>query len=470
MDAELVVSSRARKILIWLVAGSFFMEMLDGTILNNAVPTLAVYFGRSPFRMQMVLVAYLLTAALFIPISGWMADRFGTKKVFFSAISLFTTGSFLCAMAPTFEMLIVFRILQGLGGAMMVPVGRLIVLKTHPRSELVQAMSIITIPALVGPLVGPTLGGLILKFWNWHWLFLINIPVGVVAAILTYFYLPDIKREKSVPFDWIGFYLFGGATVLISLAVDGAGELHLRFNIVLLFLVLGLAHLVGYWFFSHYAAYPLFSPNLFRIRCFSIGVAGNLFARLANGAIPFLIPLLLQVSFGYTPLAAGLTMIPLSLAAISAKAFVRFLPSRMGYRRFLLINTCLLGIMIGSFVFVTKETPYVFLLIHLCLLGTVNSMQFTAMNALALYDLTTDLESSGNSILSVVIQVATSMGVASAATLLVFYTHGMNIDLHANMLSAFHKTFFTVGSIAFVAAFIFLGVPGTKGKLPTEDV
>ncbi len=450
-------------LLLWLVASSFFMQMLDGTVLNNALPKIAEAFDRSPIAMQLPVIAYLLTVALLIPISGWMADRFGTRKVFFAAIVLFTLGSLLCAVAMSFTQLVVFRVVQGLGGALMVPVGRLIVIRVAPKHELIASLNFISIPALIGPLIGPTLGGLLLEYADWRWIFLINIPVGVLGACLTLKIVPELYGGRRA-FDWYGFMLFGSATILISLTVEGMGEWRFPLFVVLLCGTTGLACLTAFGFLSRCLKDPLFSPRLFSIRSFSVGIAGNLCARLANGTIPYLMPLMLQVAFGYSPIVAGLTLIPLTLAAFLGKELVEPLLRRFGFRRFLFWNTILLGLSIFSFGFVSPSIPPTLLWLMLGLLGTVNAMQFTSMNVLTLYDLPDDLKSDGNGLLSIVIQIATSMGVTLASTLMFFFANHRAAGTYTSTVSMFQQTFFAMGLVAILAATLFIAVP--KNKTP----
>lgn len=411
--------------------------------------------------MQAPVIAYLLTVALLIPISGWLADRFGTRKVFFTAILLFTLGSLFCALAMSFPQLVVFRIVQGVGGAMMVPVGRLVVIKRAPKKELIASLNFITIPGLIGPLVGPTLSGFLLEYANWRWIFLINVPVGIVGACFALKVVPELYGVWR-RFDGLGFLLFGASTILISLAVDGMGEWHFPWLAILLCASIGVASLAGFVVSCHRSEQPLFCPRLFSIRNFSVGITGNLFARLANGTIPYMMPLLLQVAFGYSPVVTGLTMIPLALASFLGKNLVERFLKRFGFRYFLFGNTMLLGILIFSFGFVSPSIPGPLLWLLLALLGTVNSMQFTSMNVLTLYDLPDELKSDGNSLLSIVMQVASSMGVAIAATLMAFFAAHQAIEMHSSSLPIFHKTFFITGLIAMAAAMIFLAVPKEK--------
>ncbi len=303
----------------WLIAVAFFMQSLDATIVNTALPRMAADLGENPLRMQGVVIAYLLTVALLIPASGWISDRFGSRRVFFTAIALFTFGSLLCALAPSLNLLIAARVIQGLGGSLMLPVGRLVILRVYPRSELVRILSFITIPGLIGPLAGPALGGWLVEAVSWHWIFLINLPVGILGCLATRRLLPDLRSPLPQRFDGLGFLLFGTSMILISVALEGLGELHLPHVRVVLLLMGGMACMVAYWLRALHHDQPLFSAELFRIRSFAVGIFGNLFARLGSGALPFLIPLLFQVGLGYSPTQAGLLMMPLALSAMLAK-------------------------------------------------------------------------------------------------------------------------------------------------------
>lgn len=230
MPDKPVLDPKTAKILPWVVAIAFFMQMLDSTILNTALPAMAHDLGTNPLRMQSVIISYMLTVALVIPASGWLADKFGIKQIFLFAIALFTLGSLACALSPSLNIIVGCRILQGIGGALMVPVGRLVVLRAYPREQLVSVLSFITIPGLVGPLIGPTLGGFLVQYASWHWIFLINIPVGIIGILATLKYMPYLTRGGDLhPFDTVGFLLFGTFMLTITLGLQGIGELHLAY-------------------------------------------------------------------------------------------------------------------------------------------------------------------------------------------------------------------------------------------------
>ena len=338
-----------QRFLPWLVAVGFFMQALDSTILNTALPRMAADLHESPLRMQSVVIAYMLTVALLIPVSGWLADRFGTRRVYLGAIILFTLGSLACAMSNHLGLLVAARVLQGIGGALLLPVGRLAILKTFPRDQLLRALAFVTMPGLIGPLIGPSLGGWLVEVASWHWIFLINIPVGLAGALATARLMPDLRGAPGLRFDMAGFALFGGGMVMVSIALQGLGERALGFAASMVLLFAGLACLAGYWLYAARAEQPLFRLSLFGIRTFAVGLLGNLFARLGSGAMPFLTPLFLQVGLGYSPSVAGMSMIPSALGAIFAKTFAERLINRFGYRGVLVVNTLVLGCMIAGF-------------------------------------------------------------------------------------------------------------------------
>ncbi|CAJ1776428.1 putative transport protein HsrA [Aeromonas salmonicida] len=343
-DSTHMVTPAQRK---WLAAVGFFMQTLDGTILNTALPSMAETLGESPLQMQSVIIAYMLTVALLIPASGWLADRFGTRRIYLAAILLFTLGSLACAAANTLPMLVAARVLQGIGGALLMPVGRLAVLRVYSKHELLRVMSFVTIPGLVGPLIGPALGGWLVEVASWHWVFLINLPVGILGFIASWHFMPDL-RQGTAKFDWQGFVLFSAGMVLVSVGLQGLGEHSISTGWALFALLFGLAAMASYWLYAANAEQPLFSLALFKTSTFAIGVWGNLFARLGSGAMPFLTPLFLQLGLGFSPSKAGMTMIPTVLGAMLTKTLVNKLIPRIGYRRILIGNTLALGVMIAN--------------------------------------------------------------------------------------------------------------------------
>jgi len=462
-------SPPSQRSLLWLVAVGFFMQTLDSTIVNTALPSMARDLGESPLRMQAVVIAYALTMAIVIPASGWIADRLGLRRAYFMAIAVFALGSLGCALASSMNVLVLARVVQGVGGAMLLPLGRLAVLRAFPREQFLKAMSFVAVPGLIGPLIGPTLGGWLSEAASLHWIFLINIPIGFAGAIATLRYMQEDRPREAVPFDFAGYALVAMGMVSISISLEGLSGLGLQRAAMLVLLVFGLASLCAYWLHAARTPRPLFSPALFRVRTYTIGVLGNLFARLGISSMPFLVPLLLQVSLGFSPLEAGMTMIPLAFAALMMKRFIAQIVTRRGYRNVLVINTLLVGMMIASFALVSPEQPVWLRTVQLFFLGAVNSVQFTAMNTVALKDLDHATASSGTSLLSVVQMLAMSLGVATGAALLSTFETAFADAAQANALQAFQATFVCVGLITCASAWIFWQLSPEIRSTKTEE-
>ncbi len=439
--------------LLWLVSLAIFMQMLDGTIVNTALPAMARSLGESPLQMQSVVFSYALAVAMFIPASGWIADRFGTRRTFLFAIVVFTAGSLACSASQQLGQLVAARVLQGIGGAMLLPVGRLAVLRSVPRDEFLRALSFIAIPALIGPLVGPTLGGWLVEIATWHWVFLINLPIGVIGFVAALKIMPDHYGEQRTRFDVSGYLMLAFGMVALSLALDGISELGLRHAFVMLLAIGGLAALIGYWLHAVNAPAPIFPTALFKVASYRIGILGNLFARIGAGSMPFLIPLLLQVGLGMSPMNAGLMMVPVAAAGMAAKRGAVALVTRFGYRRVLMVNTVLVGLMMASFMLVTPGQPLAWRLLQLAVFGAVNSLQFTVMNSVTLRDLDRALASPGNSLLSMVMMLATGFGAAAAGSLLAAFSD--HLGGAANATAALHATFVCVGAITLTSTLIF---------------
>ncbi|KRG65341.1 MFS transporter [Stenotrophomonas humi] len=452
-------ASNTHKPLLWLVSLAIFMQMLDSTIVNTALPAMARSLGESPLQMQSVVFSYALAVASFIPASGWIADRFGTRRTFFAAIILFTLGSLACALSPTLQWLVASRVLQGIGGAMLLPVGRLAVMRTVPRDQFLAAMSFIAIPALIGPLLGPTLGGWLVEVASWHWIFLINLPIGVIGLIAAVRIMPDHYAQRKHRFDLAGYLMLAFGMVALSLALDGVSAIGSAQALVILLAVIGIAALVGYWLHAANSREPLFSLSLFHIASFRIGILGNLFSRIGSGAMPLLIPLLLQVGMGMSPMTAGMMMIPVALAGMVAKRAAVSLVMRFGYRRILMINTVCVGLAMASFALINAHQPLWLQLVQLAIFGAVNSMQFTVMNTVTLRDLDMEQASSGNSLLSMVMMLATGFGAATAGSLLA--TFGTHIVGHG-ATAALHATFVCVGAITLSSTLVFWQLPESR--------
>jgi EmrB/QacA subfamily drug resistance transporter len=444
---------RSNSVLLWLVALGFFMQTLDATIVNTALPAMALALGESPLRMQSVIVAYSLTMALVIPASGWVADRFGTRRVYLTAIALFVLGSLLCAIASSLNQLVLARVVQGCGGALLLPVGRLAVLRAFPREQFLKAMSFVTLPGLVGPLIGPTLGGWMVEYASWHWIFLVNVPVGILGLLATLRHMRDAAPIINRRFDGLGYALLAFAMVAVSLALEGHSLLGVLGAAALL--LAGAASLLVYWWHARRRPEPLFAPALFQVRSLRIGLLGNLFSRLGGSCIPFLIPLVLQVCLGFSPMEAGMMMLPTVLASMTVKRVASVLIERWGYRRTLIANTVLLAMMIASFALVAPDQPQWLRILQLLVFGATNSMQFTAMNTVTLKDLEASHASSGTSLLSMVQMLAMGLGVGIAGAVLAGF-HGLWGQARPEaVLHAFQATFVCMGVLTLCSAAIF---------------
>lgn len=448
---------------LWIVAFGFFMQALDTTIVNMALPSMARSLGESPLHMHMVIVSYVLTVAIMLPASGWLADRVGVRNVFFCAIVIFTAGSLLCARAVTLDGLIAARVVQGLGGAMMVPVGRLTVMKIVPRSQYMAAMTFVTLPGQIGPLLGPALGGLLVEYASWHWIFLINLPVGILGAIATLWLMPNYTLQTR-RFDAVGFVLLAVGMAALTLALDGHRGMGLSTALTALLAVIGALALIIYLWHARRSPRALFSLTLFNTRTFSLGLSSSLCARIGSGMLPFMTPVFLQIGLGFSPFHAGLMMIPMVLGSMSMKRIVVQVVNRFGYRRVLVFATLGLALNCVLLMGVGLMGWYPLLPVVLFCLGMVNAMRFSSMNTLTLKDLPDQLASSGNSLLSMVMQLSMSLGVTIAGLILgVFSARHVTAD-GGTAHSVFFFTWLAVALIVALPALLFTRVPDDSGK------
>jgi EmrB/QacA subfamily drug resistance transporter len=450
-------------LLPWLVAVAFFMESLDTTILNTAVPAIADALKVAPLSMKSVLASYTLSLAVFIPISGWMADRFGTRRVFAFAIGLFTLGSFLCAISTSVPLLVACRILQGCGGAMMVPVGRLTLVRTFAKSELVRAMSFVAIPGLIGPMLGPVAGGLIVGYFHWRVIFFVNIPIGLLGLYMVYLHLPDYREEHPNPLDWVGLLLFGSGIGLLSYVLEVFGEHTLSAAEILGMLALSAVLLASYGFRAVRTKFPLLRLSLFRIRTFRASVSGSFFTRLGIGGIPFLFPLLYQVGLGYTPIQSGMLMMPQAIAAMSLKLTMPTILARVGYRGVLISNTLILGLLIILFATIGAGTPVWLIVIQAFSFGFFTSLQYTSMNTLVYADINAEQTSSASTIASTMQQMSISFGVACASLATAFFVPDRSHSSAPEIIHGIHRAFVVLGALTIFSTIIFRGLKSGDG-------
>lgn len=443
---------------LWIVAFGFFMQALDTTIVNTALPGMAISLGVSPLEMHSVVVAYLLTVAVMLPASGWLADRVGVPNVFFIAILLFTFGSLCCTGASTLNELVLARIVQGIGGAMMVPVGRLTVMKIVPRSQYMAAMAMVTIPGQVGPLLGPALGGILVEYASWHWIFLINVPVGIIGAIITLKMMPN-HSQQTRRFDVVGFLLLALSMAALTLALEG-----LRGWPLVVLVSSGIGSLLLYLRHAYANPAALFTLSLFNTRTYSIGLLGSLSGRIGSGMLPFMTPVFLQIGLGFSPFHAGLMMIPMVVGSMGMKRIVVQVVNDFGYRRVLVASTLALALLCLLFIGSAMLGWYGLLPILLFFQGMINAMRFSSMNTLTLKDLPDTLASSGNSLLSMVMQLAMSIGVSIAGLLLGMFGPAAGTSDGGVLANMFIYTYSCMALIIALPALVFLRVPTDSTK------
>jgi len=448
---------------LWIVAFGFFMQSLDTTIVNTALPSMAASLGESPLHMHMVVVSYVLTVAVMLPASGWLADRVGVRNIFCVAIVLFTAGSLFCALAATLDQLILARVLQGFGGAMMVPVGRLTVMKIVPRTHYMAAMTFVTLPGQVGPLLGPALGGMLVEYASWHWIFLINLPVGIIGAIATLSLMPNYTLQTR-RFDFAGFVLLAGGMATLTLALDGSRGLGLTLWQLGGLVAVGAAAILFYLLHARGNDRALFNLRLFRTRSFSLGLAGSFAGRIGSGMLPFMTPVFLQIGLGFSPFHAGLMMIPMVLGSMGMKRIVVQVVNRFGYRHVLVAST--IGLALVSLLFMATALLgwYYLLPVVLFIQGMINSMRFSSMNTLTLKDLPDELASGGNSMLSMIMQLSMSIGVSVAGLLLGLFGQ-QHLSADSGMAhEVFLYTYLTMAVIIALPAALFARVPNDASQ------
>lgn len=403
------------KLLPLIVACALFMENTDSTVIATSLPVIAQSLGEDPIALKLALTSYLVSLAVFIPISGWMADRYGARTIFRAALGVFMVGSVLCALSNSLGAFVGARFIQGMGGAMMVPVGRLVILRSVQKSELVSALAYLTVPALVGPVVGPPLGGFITTYFDWRWIFFINIPIGLIGIVLASLFFEDVREEDVAPLDIRGFVLssFGFASLMLGLATGGR---HLVPEAVSYACVAaGIAALAGYWFHSRRVAHPVLNLALLKIPTYRIGVIGGSIFRTGIGAVPFLLPLMLQLGFGLDALQSGLITFVSAAGALLMKTLAKTILARFGFRRVLTVNAVVGAAFLAASGLFTPLTPHWLMLCVLLVGGCFRSLQFTGINALSYADVSNKEMSSATSLSSVAQQLSLSIGVTIGA-------------------------------------------------------
>lgn len=455
-----------------IVACALFMENMDSTVVATALPAIARSIGEDPLRLNLAITSYLLSLGIFIPLSGWMADRYGARNIFCSAIVVFMLGSLACALSGSLATLILARMLQGMGGAMMVPVGRLVILRTVPKADLVNAMAWLTVPALVGPVIGPPLGGFIATYSSWHWIFLINIPIGLLGLALAWRKIDNISEERRERFDVEGFALVAVGLAATMFGFENIGRGILSPLVIAILLVGGLALLMVYTRYALRHPAPIIDLSLLRVQTFRATVTGGFLFRMGIGALPFLTPMMLQLGFGLSPFKSGMITFAGAAGAIVMKFTAGPILRRFGYRNVLIINTGVCALFMASYGFFGPQTPHLVIISTLLIGGFFRSLQFTSLNTLAYADIDQHVMSRATTLSSVGQQLSLSFGVGLGA-----------LALHLTLL--FHKSaalgaadfapaYFLIAIVSSLSLLSFLPLPdnagqSVSGRIEVED-
>jgi EmrB/QacA subfamily drug resistance transporter len=451
----------AKRIVPLIVAVALFMENMDSTVIATSLPAIAADIGTSPLALKLAVTSYLLSLAVFIPVSGWTADRFGARTVFRGAIAVFMLGSIGCALSGTLTQFVAARIVEGMGGAMMTPVARLILVRSVDRRELINAMVWVTLPALIGPLIGPALGGFITTYISWHWIFLINIPIGIVGIVLATIFIEDVRAETPDPFDPIGALLAG---LGIGGLVFGGSLLGLNFlpaGVVIALIVGGAIATYAYVLHARRTPAPVLDLSLLKIPTMHATIVGGFIYRSGIGAMPFLLPLLLQLGFGLTAFQSGLITLSNVVGAMGMKTAVPFILRHFGFRRVLMVNALVSAALVAACATFTPGVSFAWIVGVLIISGFFRSLEFTSLNTIAYADIDNRRMSRATSLVAVAQQVSISVGVAVGALAvdLTLWVRGHSVITAAD----FQPAFIAIGVIAGCAFFVFIRMPPEAG-------
>ncbi|MFL9907014.1 MFS transporter [Paraburkholderia sp. RL17-337-BIB-A] len=450
-------------LIVMLVAAAFFMENLDGTIIATALPQMAHSFGVHPVDLSLGITSYLLTLAVFIPISGWAADRFGLRTVFSSAVAVFTAASVLCGMTTSLPEFTAARVLQGIGGAMMVPVGRLAVLRATPKDGLMRAIAFITWPGLAAPVIGPPLGGFITTYSSWRWIFYLNLPLGCIGLLLSIMYLDNAKENAGRRFDTLGFVLTGVAGTTLMYAMELLGRSNTQWSEVTGLLAIGVASGGAAWFHVRRAREPVIDLSALRVKTFAVAMGGGSLFRVSISAVPFLLPLLFQVGFGLNAFESGLLTLSVFAGNLSMKVVTTPVMRRFGFRSVLIVNGLFAAISLAAMSFLSPATPRTVIVVVLFLSGLSRSLQFTALNTLSFADVPKTQMSGASALSSTLFQMTMGVGVALGAIALrvAEWLHGH--DSHSIAPADFSVAFLIVAAVGLLGIVDVFGLARDAG-------
>jgi EmrB/QacA subfamily drug resistance transporter len=425
-DAEIFPTEqdpRLRLIIPAVVGIAFLMEQLDSTIIATAIPQMASGLGTTALRLNLAITAYVLTLAVFIPVSGWFADRFGGRRIFALSLAIFTVSSALCGVAQNFEMLLAMRILQGLGGAMMTPVGRLVLLRSFPRSQLVTAMTYMTMPAVIGPVVGPLLGGVLTDYLSWRWIFYVNIPFGLLGIVMALRYFGDIKGDRAIRFDFTGFLIVGLGAALLQFGIENIGRPMIPTPLIPVIVAAAIVLLLAFGWHARRIADPAVDLTLFRLRSFSVGTLAGGLCRIGVNAVPFLLPLMLQVGFGMSPIESGSLTFVSAASSLAVRPIAGPLLRLFGFGHVLFWSAVAASFLIAGFALVTPATPHVAIAAYVFVFGLARASQFMTSNTLSYADMPSKQLSNATSLGGVLQQLSVSFGVSLGAMFLGLVSH-----------------------------------------------
>jgi EmrB/QacA subfamily drug resistance transporter len=453
--------SRSTLVIPLIVGGAQFMHQFDGAVIATALPSMAASLHEDPVRLNLAITTYLLALAVFVPVSGWMADRFGAKRVFISAIVVFTVSSVLCGIAHSLLELVLYRVLQGIGGAMMTPVGRVIVLKSVPKLQLVQAMNYITIPAVLGPLLGPSVGGFIVTYFSWPWIFFINLPIGLGGVLAVSLFSPDVHAEKVAPLDLRGFVLIGMAVGGLVFGFEAIGRGVVSVPVILASLAAGAMCSGFYLIHVRRTTDPIIDLSLLRIRTFAASISGGGLFYLGTTSSVFLLALLLQLGFGFSAFQAGLMTLAGAAGSLAMRFTFRLLLKPLGFRRLLIGNALVTAAFLIGCGFFQVTTPYLVIVLALLIGGFSRSVQFTAVQSLGYAEMPSELFSRATSFLAMAQQLAQSFGVGLVALIV-----HLSLTWHDRIAIAPQDIalgYFAIGAIALASVAVFYRLPAEAG-------
>lgn len=443
-----------------ILAVALFMEMMDATVIATSLPAIAADIGTDPIALKLAMTSYLVALAIFIPISGWLGDRFGVRNVFQLSIFVFMLGSVACAMAYSLPTFVGARFFQGMGGAMMTPLARLVLLRATPKTELVNAMAWLTVPALAGPLLGPPIGGFLTTFWSWHWIFLINLPIGALGIVMSAIYLPRVRQPIKYPLDLKGFLLTGTAFagIIFGISVVSLPALPPLFGIMT-FLV-GVAALIAYIRHARHHPTPVLSLSLFENHIFRASIAGSIFLRLGVGASPFLLPLMLQLGFGKTPFETGQIMLFGAIGAMSVKLFAQQVYARFGFRQVMIYAAIASSVGLGACALFQSDTAAWIMMATLLITGVFRSTFFTGAQAISFSEISDEFMAHGTALNSVAQHLSLATAVALAGGVLEFLSF-----IGTGELSAidYQLAFYAVAAVSMLGFVPFLSLPKSAG-------